>query len=123
MISNPDEIYSAKAAVEPVAPGTLWVYPQLKLATGPVQRSMLEVAKRKASIPWLYRLLMLGLFSTLALKIWAHQTGRSELLRNAERALPVVLLAFLVLLVVQVVRTRHFLRLQVASNASGSVDA
>jgi hypothetical protein len=123
MISNPDEIYSEKAAVEPVAPATLWVYPQLKLATGPVQRSMLEVAKRKASIPWLYRLLMLGLVSTLSLKIWAHQTGRSELLRNAEHALPVVLLAFLVLLIVQVVRTRHFLRLQVSSNGSGSVDA
>jgi hypothetical protein len=123
MSSNPDEIYRAKVAVEPVAPATLWIYPQLKLVSGSRQRPVLAVAKRKASIPWLYKVLMLCWASVLALKIWASETGRSELHRITEYSLLLVLFAFLALLVIQVMRTRKFLRLEVKPDHSDAADA
>jgi hypothetical protein len=123
MSSNPDEIYRAKAAVEPVAPATLWIYPQLKLVKGSMQRSLLEAAKRKTSISWLYKLLMLIWLLILSLKIWARETARPELLRSAEYALLLVLLAFLAVLIAQVMRTRNFLRYEISSDRSGGVDA
>jgi hypothetical protein len=123
MSSNPDEIYREKAAVEPVAPATLWLYPQLKLVEGSMQRSLLEAAKRKTSISWLYKLLMLSLLLIVSLKIWAHETARPGLLRSAEYALSLVLLAFLAVLIAQVMRTRKLLRFEISSDHSGGVDA
>jgi hypothetical protein len=110
MSENPDEIYRAKAALDPVAPVTLWLYPGLRLVKGPMQRSVLANAKRKASVPWLSGMLMLGVVSGQALLIWSRETGRDELRKDVESALLLVFLSVIVLLVVQYVRTRALLR-------------
>jgi hypothetical protein len=122
MSPNPDQIYQAKAAMEPVAPVTLWLYPQLKLVEGSMQRSILGNAKRKASIRWLYRLLMFGWLTALMLKAWARETGRTELWRSADNALLVVLLSLLALLVLQFLRTRKLLRREVSFMGRDDVD-
>jgi hypothetical protein len=122
MSPNPDQIYQAKAAMEPVAPVTLWLYPQLKLVEGSMQRSILGNAKRKASIRWLYRLLMFGWLTALMLKAWARETGRTELWRSADNALLVVLVALLALLVLQFLRTRKLLRREVSFMGRDDVD-
>lgn len=122
MSLNPDEIYRAKAAVEPAAPVTLWLYPQLRLVKGPMQRTILSNAKRKASMPWLYRLLMFGWLTVLTVKTWARETGRTEIWRGADYALLLVLLALLALLVFQFLRTRKLVRHEVSFPGGGDVD-
>jgi hypothetical protein len=122
MSPNPDEIYRAKAALEPVAPVTLWLYPQLKLVKGSMQRTVLGNAARKAAMPWSYRLLMFGWLMALMVKTWARETGRTELWRAADSALLVVLMALLALLVFRFLRTRKLLRYEVSLQGRGEID-
>ena len=122
MSSNPDKIYQAKAALDPVAPATLWLYPQLKRVKGPMQRSTLSIAKRKASITWLFRILMLVWLAVLALRIWAYESGRTGLWRSTNEVGLVVLLALVVLLIFQFFRIRRFLSLELASHGTSRVD-
>jgi hypothetical protein len=121
MSSNPDEIYRAQAALEPVAPVTLWLYPQLRLVRGCMQRSVLEIASRKATKPWLFRMLMLGYVSAAAFRIWAHETGRPELWRITDNAVVAFILVMLILLIFQFLRTRKFLRLEVSPQSEADV--
>jgi len=122
MSSNPDDLYRERAASEPVAPVTLWLYPKLRLVKGSMQRSVLADAKLKASMPWLSRLLMFGFVSGQALLLWARETGRYDLRKDAEGILLVVLLSILALVVVRYLRTRALLRPDESAAVSARVD-
>jgi hypothetical protein len=122
MNENPDEIYRAKAAMDPVAPVTLRLYPELRLVKGPMQRSVLANAKRKASVPWLSGLLMLAIVSGQALLIWSHQNGRDELAVGVERGLLVIFLSGILWLIIHYVRTRAKLRADKHSECSAGAD-
>lgn len=111
MSPNPDEIYRAKAALEPVAPVTLWLYPQLKHVEGSMQRSVLERASQKALRPSVFRIVMLGFVSVNGLRIWALETGRFELWRITGHVVLILVMGLLAMQVVRVLRTRKFLRL------------
>jgi hypothetical protein len=119
---NPDEDYRAKADLEPVAPVTLWLYPQLKVVKGSMQRSVLEGASQKALKPSWLRTLMLGFALVLGLRIWAQETGRIELWRITGLLVLVWLIGLLALQAFRILRTRKILRLELAPKGTFGVD-
>jgi hypothetical protein len=52
---TPDDIYWQKAMLEPVAPATLWIYPELKLLATSKKRATLAAAELAARQHWLSR--------------------------------------------------------------------
>jgi hypothetical protein len=95
MSSNPDEAYRLKAATDPVAPATLWLYPGLKFMEGAQQRPALENAKRKARTHWLSYALRWCVLAVVAISIWAITTGRGDLRRDLNLAILLLMLAWL----------------------------
>lgn len=67
---NPDEIYQQKAMLEPAAPVTLWLFPELKLLANTMQRSALANASRIARHHWISRILRFSLLPLALLGIW-----------------------------------------------------
>jgi hypothetical protein len=92
--SNPDEIYRQKAMLEPLAPTTLWLYPELKLITGAMQRSALADVGRSARRYWLSYVFRFSVLALGLLGIWVIQADRADLRRALTFALPLILLAW-----------------------------
>jgi hypothetical protein len=102
MNSNPDEIYRAKAAADPVAPVTLWLYPDLRRVERPAQRPALENAKRRAFKYWLslallYTILVIALMQFL---VWAEDL--TDLRAPLSHAFSLTMLAWLTCLSIRI---------------------
>ena len=62
--------------LEPVAPATLWLFPDLKLLGGTEQRSALAAARSTACRHWMSRLLRFSATAIPLLAIWLDQVSR-----------------------------------------------
>ena len=120
MNSNPDKIYWSKAAKDPVAPATLWLYPKLKYFERSVQRSALHVAKNNAMRHWLSHVLRWMVSASAAAQIFAMVTDYSDLRQTLSYALPVAVLTWLIQLDVL---TRLELRRAMTPEMRRAVDA
>lgn len=109
---NPDEVYAQKAMLEPAAPVTVWLFPELKLLAGKKQRAAIAEARRVARRHWISRALQFSLLASSLLGLWLLQMGRDDF----RPPLPyVALLATMALLLFDYLHARAWLRAAVAS--------
>lgn len=90
---NPVEIYWQKARLEPAAPVTLWLFPDLKLLADSKQRTALAEAWQAARNYWLIRVFRYAVVIVAMLGIWAASTEPVHWLAPYHRALPMLVLA------------------------------
>jgi hypothetical protein len=119
MSSNPDKTYWAKAAADPVAPVTLWFYPDLRHLDVPVRRSVLDSSKRKALRHAVSTALACLVLASTLVQFWASRSDQSELHRILIYVSPLFMLAWLAHLFL---RTRIELRAALKSEKPGAVD-
>lgn len=96
MNSNPDREYAQRAATTPVAPATLWFFPQLARLDGSVQRSALSTAWKQAQGHWTSRVLW-ALWGGLVLaQLWSLLADQPQMLRPLRHATFVLFLFWVV---------------------------
>ena len=120
MSPNPDEIYWAKAATDPVAPITLWIYPRLRNLDRTAQRPVLESSKRNAMNHWLSRALRYAVISVWLVQMALMLADRTSLFGPLMYVFQVSVFAWLVHVSI---RTRMELRSAVMREKTGAVDA
>ena len=94
MSSDPDKSYWAKAATDPLAPATLWIYPELKNVEPTKQRPVLAAAARTAAGHWLTRVLRNIGTVLLLVGVWAVWVDRMDYRHTIMRAFHVVILGW-----------------------------
>jgi hypothetical protein len=112
---TPDEIHQEKAMLEPAAPATLWLYPDLKLLAGTEQRSALAEAGRRARRYRIIRVLRFSTFAVAMLGIWLIEVERDDL---RERLPYVLFLLLLASILFTHLRTRAELRSAIKQGAN-----
>jgi len=115
MTLSPDEIYRRRAASDPLAPITLWFYPELRKVPPSEQRSMLNEANLKALRTWASYAMCAVTILVMAVRVWVVVAEQVELRGATSAAWYIVFPTWLIL---QYLRTRALLRSAVSARAA-----